>query len=60
MKRIPSIATKAKKTSSVSPKLIREDTFCENRNEYFGTFTLVKIPAFPTKDVIPQLVASVK
>ena len=57
---MPSIATKVKKISSVKPKLISDDTFWDSRNRYFGTFTLVKIPALPTREFIPRLVASVK
>ena len=60
VKGIPSTATKVKKIRSVSPKLIRDETFWEKRNKYLGTFTLVKIPALPTREFIPRLVASVK
>ena len=60
VKAIPSAATNAKKMINVNPKLMRDETFCEKRNRYFGTFTLVKILAFPTKEFIPRLVASTK
>lgn len=57
---MPSKATKPKKTSNVKPKFIKEDTFCENKKRYFGTFTLVKIDALLTSEFIPKLVASEK
>ena len=57
---IPSAATNTKKIISVKPKLISEDTFCEKRNSYLGTFTLVKMLAFPTSEFMPKLVASTK
>lgn len=41
-------------------KLIREETFLENRNKYFGTFTLVNISALSKRDVIPSFVDSLK
>ena len=42
------------------PKLIKADTFLENKNKYFGTFILVKIDELLTKASMPSLVASVK
>lgn len=56
----PSAATKMKKTTSVRPKLMREETLRESRNRYFGTFTLVKIPALAMREPIPPEVASLK
>ena len=44
---IPSNPTNKKNMIRVSPKLIREETFRENRNKYFGTFTLVKYWRYP-------------
>ena len=35
-------------------------TFFDSRNRYFGTFTFVKMDAFPISDVIPWLVDSLK
>ena len=55
-----SIIAKTKNTHNVSPKLISVWTFLENRNKYFGTFTFVKILAFPVKEVMPWLVDSLK
>ena len=60
VKGIPSIATNRKRISKVRPKLIREDTFCENKNRYFGILTFVKIPALATREFIPRFVASEK
>ena len=56
----PSSATKTKKTAKIRPKFINDCTFLDKRNRYFGTFTLVKIPALPMIVPIPPLVASVK
>ena len=49
-----------KNTERVRPKLIREETFLENKNRYFGTFIFEKISAFASKDPIPPFVASEK
>ena len=38
-----------KNTTRVSRKLIRAETFRDRRNRYFGTFTLVKMPALATR-----------
>ena len=56
----PSITTKIKKMMSVSTKLINEDTFCENKNKYLGTFTLLNIDELAINEVIPILIASEK
>jgi hypothetical protein len=57
---IPSKMQKIKNTASVNPKLIRAETFLENKNKYLGTFIFVKISAFPRSEPIPPLVESVK
>jgi hypothetical protein len=57
---IPSKATKTKNIISVSKKFIKDETFFDNKNKYFGTLTFVKIPAFAISELIPPLVASLK
>ena len=56
----PSIAANPKNSSSVKPKLIRDDMFCESRNRYFGTLTFVKMGALFTSAFMLRLVESVK
>ena len=50
---MPSSRQNPRKTRKVNPKLISEDTFWESRNRYFGTLTLVKMPALSTNEDIP-------
>ena len=47
-------------TTMVRPKLISACTFLENKNKYFGTLTLVKIPALLIRDCMPCPVDSLK
>ena len=56
----PSIAANRKNITNVSPKLISDDMFLENRNRYLGTFILVNIPLLAISDCIPVLVDSLK
>ena len=49
-----------KNTTSVSAKFSRVCAFFDRRNTYFGTFTFVKMPAFPTRAVMPPLLDSEK
>ena len=56
----PSAKTKTKKMISVSPKLIKEEMFFDNKKIYLGTLTLLKIPALAINEFIPLLVDSVK
>lgn len=49
----PLTTTKTKNIERVKPKLIREDTFLDKRKIYLGTLTLLKIPAFATRELIP-------
>ena len=60
VKGTPSIATKIKNITSISPKLIREATFCDNKNKYFGTFTLEIMPLLTKSEVMPWFVDSLK
>ena len=55
-----SSAQNTKNTHSVRPKLMRHWTFLEKRKRYFGTLTLVKMPALPVRAVMPWLVDSLK
>ena len=57
---IPSMRQKIKNTTSTNPKLMSACTFFEKRNRYLGTFTFVKIAAFPMSEVMPWLVDSLK
>ena len=57
---MPSNATKMKNTISISPKLMSDWIFRDNKNKYFGTLTLVKIPALPMMVSMPPFVASMK
>lgn len=57
---MPSATTKTKKRQSDNPKLIIEDTFLENKNKYFGTFTLVNILELLSNATIPVDVDSLK
>ena len=57
---MPSATTKTKKRQSDNPKLISEDTFLENKNKYFGTFTFVNIPELLSNATIPVDVDSLK
>ena len=56
----PSTATKAKNIINVSPKLMIEETFLDNKKIYLGTFTLLKIPALAISEFIPLFVDSLK
>ena len=56
----PSAKTNAKKIISVKPKLIKDDTFFDNKKIYLGTFTLLKIPAFAIREFMPPFVDSLK
>jgi hypothetical protein len=56
----PSIMQNIRNTPSVSPKLIRDETFFENKKRYFGTLILVNIPALARSEPIPLLVDSLK
>ena len=60
VKAMPSMIQKMRNTRNVSPKLISEEIFLENRKRYFGTFILVNIDAFERREDIPPLVASLK
>ena len=55
-----SIMQKMRKTEKVRPKLIRDETFFENRKRYFGTFIFEKIFALSIRELIPVFVASLK
>ena len=57
---MPSAITKTKNMQSVRPKLINEETFFESKNKYLGTLIFVKIFAFPTKEFMLPVVASLK
>ena len=57
---IPSSTQKTMKTPRDKPKFIRDETFLENKNKYFGTFILVKIPEFARREPIPPPVESLK
>ena len=57
---IPSQRVNTKRIHVLIRKLMREDTLLEKMNIYLGTFTFVKIPAFPIIVAIPPLVASLK
>ena len=59
-KAILSKKTKAKKIANVNPKLIRVDTFFENKNRYFGTLILLNIDALLINEFIPAVVDSLK
>ena len=48
------IAQKTKKTRSVKAKFSRTWMLTENRNRYFGTFTFVKMLAFPDRLLMPE------
>jgi hypothetical protein len=56
----PSMMQKMKNTLSVSPKLMREETFFEKRKRCFGIFIFVNISALARRDPIPLLVDSLK
>ena len=56
----PSIIQKRKRTATFIAKFIRDDTFLESKNIYFGTFILENIPALSCNDVIPVKVDSLK
>ena len=57
-KEMPSNSANRKNTHRFSPKLMRDDTFLDSTNRYFGTFTLVKMRAFAIRAFIPPLVDS--
>lgn len=57
---IPSAMQKMRKTTNVSPKLIRDVTSRENRNKYFGTLTLENTSEFDIIELILPPVASLK
>ena len=58
--RSPSASTNSKNTASVSAKLMREDTFLDNRNRYFGTLTLLMMSRFCIRLLMPPVVESLK
>ena len=51
---------KSTKTHSVRAKLMRHCTFFDSRKRYFGTLTLVKMPALPMRELMPCEVDSLK
>ena len=51
---------KRKRNATFIAKFIRDDTFLESKNIYFGTFILENIPALSCNDVIPVKVDSLK
>ena len=57
---IPSNHTKAKYIRRMIPKLIKAETFFENKNKYLETLILLKIFALLIKAFIPSFVDSVK
>ena len=57
---MPSMIQNKKKTTSVMPKLMIEDTFFEKRKRYLGTFIFVKMEELASKEPIPPLVESEK
>jgi len=56
----PSITTNKKNIRSIRPKLIKDATFCDSRNRYLGTLTLVMMPLFAMSEAIPWFVDSEK
>jgi hypothetical protein len=57
---MPSAITNIKNRQRDKPKLISEETFLENKNIYFGTFTFVNMPALLSNANIPVVVDSRK
>jgi hypothetical protein len=57
---MPSATTNIKNRQRDKPKLIREETFFENKNMYLGTFTFVNMPALFSNASIPVDVDSRK
>lgn len=51
---------KTKRRTKFIPKFIREDTFCDRRKIYLGTFTFEKIKELLKREIIPVEVDSLK
>ena len=59
-KEMLSAKTNTKKTHKVRPKFIKEETFFDSRNKYFGILIFVKILALLTREFILPVVDSLK